>query len=87
MSPNPPHALAEQALAIHSRLCAAYGCPIPYFHAYDPLSELVSSLLSHRTRNPASGRAIPATHHQNDRHNLAHTTTPTNPSRLMKDGG
>jgi len=49
-----------KALEIHRRLCAVYGCPIPYFHAYDPLSELVSSLLSHRTRNADSGRAYKA---------------------------
>lgn len=46
------------AIAIHDRLCATYGCPIPYFHALDPLSELVSSLLSHRTKNAASGQAF-----------------------------
>ncbi len=43
---------------MHERLCAAYGCPIPYFHSLDPLSELVSSLLSHRTKNADSGRAF-----------------------------
>lgn len=37
-----------------------YGCPIPYFHHLDPLSELISSLLSHRTRNADSGRAFKA---------------------------
>ena len=36
----------EKVLEIHHRLCRAYGCPISYFHALDPLSELVSSLLS-----------------------------------------
>ena len=46
------------ALKVHERLCAEYGCPIPYFHDFDPLSELVSSLLSHRTRNADSGRAF-----------------------------
>ncbi|WP_068421453.1 Fe-S cluster assembly protein HesB [Planctomyces sp. SH-PL62] len=45
-------------MAVHDRLCTAYGCPIPYFHEFDPLSELVSSLLSHRTRNAESGRAF-----------------------------
>jgi endonuclease-3 len=55
-----PQNLKEKALEIHRRLCAVYGCPIPYFHAYDPLSELVSSLLSHRTRNADSGRAYKA---------------------------
>ena len=49
-----------KALEIHRRLCSAYGCPIAYFHALDPLSELVSSLLSHRTRNADSGAAFKA---------------------------
>ena len=52
--------LKAKALAIHRRLCAVYGCPVPYFHSLDPLSELVSSLLSHRTRNAESGRAFKA---------------------------
>ncbi|MGF3022894.1 endonuclease III domain-containing protein [Methylobacterium aquaticum] len=52
--------LAKKALAIHRRLCAVYGCPIAYFHDLDPVSELVSSLLSHRTRNAESGRAFKA---------------------------
>lgn len=55
-----PDDLKAKALLIHRRLCAVYGCPIPYFHALDPLSELVSSLLSHRTRNAGSGRAFKA---------------------------
>lgn len=55
---TPSSLLAEKALRLHERLCAAYGCPIPYFHDLDPLSELVSSLLSHRTRNADSGRAF-----------------------------
>ncbi|WP_206108012.1 endonuclease III domain-containing protein [Paludisphaera soli] len=46
------------AMLVHDRLCAEYGCPIPYFHDFDPLSEMVSSLLSHRTRNADSGRAF-----------------------------
>ncbi|MCO6049568.1 Fe-S cluster assembly protein HesB [Mesorhizobium sp. RP14(2022)] len=53
-------ALKEKALLIHKRLCAVYGCPIPYFQDLDPLSELVSSLLSHRTKNADSGRAFRA---------------------------
>ncbi len=52
--------LHEKALEIHRRLCRAYGCPIAYFHSLDPLSELVSSLLSHRTRNADSGAAFKA---------------------------
>lgn len=55
-----PDSLAAKALTIHQRLCAVYGCPIPYFHSLDPLSELISSLLSHRTRNAESGRAFKA---------------------------
>ena len=51
-------ALPAKAVKIHRRLCAVFGCPIPYFHSFDPLSELVSSLLSHRTRNADSGRAF-----------------------------
>ncbi|MDG3006387.1 hypothetical protein PZE19_21660 [Paludisphaera sp. Pla2] len=50
--------LRTLAMVVHDRLCAAYGCPIPYFHDLDPLSELISSLLSHRTRNADSGRAL-----------------------------
>ncbi len=52
--------LTDKALEIHRRLCRQYECPIPYFHSFDPLSELVSSLLSHRTRNGESGRAFKA---------------------------
>ena len=50
--------LQQKALLIHERLCAEYSCPIPYFHNLDPLSELVSSLLSHRTKNADSSRAF-----------------------------
>ncbi|HEV7299182.1 MAG TPA: hypothetical protein VGN72_07435 [Tepidisphaeraceae bacterium] len=49
-----------KALMVHERLCETYGCPIPYFHSLDPLSELISSILSHRTRNADSGRAFKA---------------------------
>ena len=49
----------EKTLLIHERLCALYGCPIAFFHDdIDPLSELVSSLLSHRTRNVDSAAAF-----------------------------
>jgi endonuclease-3 len=51
-------ALNRKALLVHERLCAEYGCPIAFFHDHDPLSELVSSLLSHRTKNRDSGRAF-----------------------------
>ncbi len=46
-----------KALAVHERLCAVYECPIPYFAERDPMSELISSLLSHRTKNADSHRA------------------------------
>jgi endonuclease-3 len=55
-----PDDLKAKALEIHHRLCRAYGCPIAYFHDHDPLSELVSALLSHRTRNRDSGAAFQA---------------------------
>ncbi|CAO3427694.1 endonuclease III domain-containing protein [Azospirillum doebereinerae] len=55
-----PADLRAKALEIHRLLCAVHGCPVPYFHSLDPLSELVSSLLSHRTRNAASGAAFKA---------------------------
>ncbi len=50
--------LRARALVVHERLCAENGCPIAYFHSLDPLSELVSSMLSHRTKNRDSGRAF-----------------------------
>jgi endonuclease-3 len=50
--------LSEKVMRVHERLCKAYGCPIPFFHDLDPLSELISALLSHRTRNADSGRAF-----------------------------
>jgi endonuclease-3 len=52
--------LKQKALEIHHRLCREYGCPIAYFHDHDPLSELVSALLSHRTRNRDSHNAFEA---------------------------
>ena len=45
-------------LEIHARLCRSFGCPISYFGALEPMDELVSSLLSHRTRNADSARAF-----------------------------
>ena len=51
---------SARALEIHRRLCSKYGCPIAYFQDLDPLSELISSLLSHRTRNRDSKRAYDA---------------------------
>jgi endonuclease-3 len=49
---------AAFALEVHHRLTAVYGNSIKYFHDLDPLSELVSALLSHRTRNSQSGQAF-----------------------------
>lgn len=57
---EPSPDLRAKALEVHRRLGVVYGVPIPYFHSLDPLSELVSSLLSHRTRNAESGRAFKA---------------------------
>lgn len=57
-APSPQ--LLAKARDVHQRLCHAYGCPVSYFHSLDPLSELVSSLLSHRTRNKDSGDAFKA---------------------------
>ena len=57
-APIVPATLRAKALLVHDRLCAEYGAPIPFFHDLDPMSELVSSLLSHRTRNADSGRAF-----------------------------
>ena len=55
--PPEPAALRQKALAVHDRLCRAHGCPVPFFSDKDPLSELVSALLSHRTKNAQSQRA------------------------------
>src|SRR5512133_882645 len=52
------NALRVKAWMVHQMLCEEYRCPIRYFHDMDPVSELVSSLLSHRTRNADSGRAF-----------------------------
>lgn len=56
----PPPSAETRALLlqVHERLCAQFGCPIGYFHDHDPLSELVSSLLSHRTKNRDSAQAF-----------------------------
>ncbi len=45
------------ALWLHARLGAEYGAPFRFFSTKDPLSELISALLSHRTRNAESHRA------------------------------
>lgn len=56
-APVPGDRLKARMLEVHARLCRAYGCPIAAFHDLEPLDELVSSLLSHRTRNADSARA------------------------------
>lgn len=45
-------------LQVHHRLSAVYGTQIKYFHDLNPLSELVSALLSHRTKNSNSAKAF-----------------------------
>ncbi len=50
--------IKQQVLEVHARLCAAYGALFPFFRDADPLSELVGSLLSHRTKNADSARAL-----------------------------
>jgi endonuclease III len=49
--------LRDKVLEVHRLLCECYHCPIPFFSERDPLSELVASLLSHRTKNRDSARA------------------------------
>ena len=49
--------VVAKAREVHDRLCEEYGCPVPFFSVKDPLSELVSALLSHRTKNRDSHRA------------------------------
>ena len=46
-----------KALRVHTQLCAEYGAPFRFFSTKDPLSELMSALLSHRTKNVDSHRA------------------------------
>jgi endonuclease III len=49
---------AALVIEVHYRLSDVYGKGIKYFHDLDPISELVSALLSHRTRNSFSARAF-----------------------------
>jgi endonuclease-3 len=59
LTPAPPDfaTLQAKALLVHDRLCAVYGAPFRFFNELDALSELISSLLSHRTKNADSHRA------------------------------
>lgn len=49
---------AAFVLEVHNRLSKVYGTQIAYFHELDPLSELVTTLLSHRTKNRDSAKAF-----------------------------
>jgi endonuclease-3 len=49
--------LSAKALQVHKRLAAEYNAPIPFFSDREPVSQLVSALLSHRTRNQDTSRA------------------------------
>ncbi len=53
-----PNQSTSFVLTVHWRLAQIYGSGIKYFHDLDPLSELVSSLLSHRTKNSQSAKAF-----------------------------
>ena len=53
-----PGPFEAKVLEVHTRLCTLYGAPFPFFRDADPLTELVGSLLSHRTKNADSGRAL-----------------------------
>jgi endonuclease-3 len=53
-----PCVIEDFVLEVHRRLSVIYGSQISYFHDLDPLSELVSALLSHRTKNRDSGIAF-----------------------------
>lgn len=55
--PSSPLPIEDKLLEVHRRLCSEYGCPTTYFHHLDPLAELISALLSHRTRNCDSAHA------------------------------
>ena len=50
--------LRDRALEVHHILCETYECPVPFFSSADPLSQLVSNLLSHRTKNKDSRTAF-----------------------------
>ncbi|THH41764.1 endonuclease III domain-containing protein [Neolewinella litorea] len=50
--------IQERALRIDELLCAEYGAPFVPFSFRDPLSELVSALLSHRTKNAVTRAAF-----------------------------
>lgn len=47
-------------LSVHEQLQLLYGQTFPFFSSKEPISQLVSALLSHRTRNPVSRDAYHA---------------------------
>jgi endonuclease III len=49
--------LKMKALEVHRRLCEVFKCPIAFFADREPMDEIISSLLSHRTKNRDSARA------------------------------
>jgi endonuclease-3 len=49
--------LREKALLLDEILFKEYGGPFQFFSERDPLSEMVASMLSHRTKNSVSGQA------------------------------
>lgn len=51
---NQATATTQRLLVIHSVLAQVYGSSFPFTNAKDPLSQLVSALLSHRTKNAVS---------------------------------
>jgi len=51
-------ALKIKAIEVHHLLCGVYGCPVAFFSDDDPMSNLVSNLLSHRTKNADTARAF-----------------------------
>lgn len=53
-------ALRERLLETHRRLGELYGVPVAHWGEDTPLSEIVSALLSHRTRNRESHAAYEA---------------------------
>jgi endonuclease III len=55
---NQKQHLQDKALEVHHILCETYGCPVPFFSALDPLSQLLGTLLSQRTKNKDSKRAF-----------------------------
>jgi len=49
--------VSQRLLEIDQILCKFYGAPFPYFSTKDAVSELVSAMLSHRTRNAVTRQA------------------------------